>query len=337
MAQGDFPLNPSSSGVFSDAERRELIELRLPLGDPLEQKAIEERYLAYSVACLPSDRLILSWPVSAGGQDKEPSELIAGVRGVFPTLAPERGLPEDFFSCSKEAAFSRMAARWRENSPEAEALKKFIRGDSELSGRLEALERAAGRRPQQLTDPELTRKIYGERVFLSPTQIETYHSCPFKYFCRYGLNARERRPAEVDILQYGTLMHYLLEQVFSEPQSHRARWTDDDLEAFVTRLIEVYAAENLGGIDSLTSRQRYRLRRMGSSACKLIRHLELELAQSKFVPEHTELKLGRDFPTLRIETAGGDTVTVGGTIDRVDVLHTGGRSFVRVIDRKSVV
>ena len=136
-------------------------------------------------------------------------------------------------------------------------------------------------------------------------------------------------------MQYGTLMHYLLEQVFSEPQSQRARWTDDDLEAFVTRLIEVYAAENLGGIDSLTSRQRYRLRRMGSSACKLIRHLELELAQSKFVPEHTELKLGRDFPTLRIETAAGDTVTVGGTIDRVDVLHTGGRSFVRVIDYKT--
>ena len=134
-------------------------------------------------------------------------------------------------------------------------------------------------------------------------------------------------------MQYGTLMHYLLEQVFSEPQSQRARWTDDDLEAFVTRLIEVYAAENLGGIDSLTSRQRYRLRRMGSSACKLIRHLEL--AQSKFVPEHTELKLGRDFPTLRIETAAGDTVTVGGTIDRVDVLHTGGRSFVRVIDYKT--
>ena len=71
-----------------------------------------------------------------------------------------------------------MAARWRENSPEAEALKNFIRGDSELSGRLEALERAAGRRPQQLTDPELTRKIYGERVFLSPTQIETTIAAP---------------------------------------------------------------------------------------------------------------------------------------------------------------
>lgn len=98
VTQGDFPQNPKAAGVFSDAERRELIELRLPLGDPLEQRAIEERYLAYSVACLASEGLILSWPMSAGGEDKEPSELIVGVRGVFPTLRPEQELPESFFA-----------------------------------------------------------------------------------------------------------------------------------------------------------------------------------------------------------------------------------------------
>ena len=83
-AQGEFPLVPKSSGVFSDAERRELIALELPLGDPLEQKTMEERYLAYSVACAPSQRLYLSWPAQGEGEDKEPSELIAGVLAVFP-------------------------------------------------------------------------------------------------------------------------------------------------------------------------------------------------------------------------------------------------------------
>ncbi len=299
VTQGDLPQNPKPAGVFSDAERRELIELKLPLGDPLEQRAIEERYLAYSVACLASDRLIMSWPMSAGGEEKEPSELIAGARGVFPTLEPERDLPEEFFANSREAAFSRMAARWRERSPEAEALRMFAGGDPDHAGRLEALERAAGQRPQRLEDPALAREVYGGHIFLSPTQIETYHSCPFKYFCRYGLNARERRPAEVDVLQYGTLMHYLLEKVFSQPPKTRAGWTDGELRELIDRLIEEYAGENLGGMELLTSRQRYRLGRMGASAQKLIRHLELELSQSRFVPEHTELKLGRDMPTLK--------------------------------------
>ena len=336
VTQGDLPQNPKPAGVFSDAERRELIELKLPLGDPLEQRAIEERYLAYSVACLASDRLIMSWPMSAGGEEKEPSELIAGARGVFPTLEPERDLPEEFFANSREAAFSRMAARWRERSPEAEALRRFAGGDPDHAGRLEALERAAGQRPQRLEDPALAREVYGGHIFLSPTQIETYHSCPFKYFCRYGLNARERRPAEVDVLQYGTLMHYLLEKVFSQPPKTRAGWTDGELRELIDRLIEEYAGENLGGMELLSSRQRYRLGRMGASAQKLIRHLELELSQSRFVPEHTELKLGRDAPTLKVETGDGDTVTVGGTIDRVDILRRpGGKSYVRVIDYKT--
>ena len=72
-AQGEFPLAPKSSGVFSDAERRELIARELPLGDPLEQRAMEERYLAYSVACAPSQRLYVRWPRAADGEDKETS------------------------------------------------------------------------------------------------------------------------------------------------------------------------------------------------------------------------------------------------------------------------
>ena len=49
---------------------------------------------------------------------------------------------------------------------------------------------------------------------VSATQIEQYHLCPFQYFCRYGLNLKERRPAEIDQLEYGSLIHYLLQQMF---------------------------------------------------------------------------------------------------------------------------
>ncbi len=335
--QGDFPLSPHSSGVFSDVERQALLELDLPLGDSLELKAVEERYLAYSVAALPSRLLYVSWPQQVAGEDKEPSELVTGVLGVFPQLEPLHDLPEEFFANSMEAAFSRMAARWREDSPEAGALRKLIREDENFAGRLAALERAVGRREQRIEDPELAKKLYGERLFLSPTQIETFHSCPFKYFCRYGLNARERRPAQVDVLQYGVLMHYLFERVFSQPEEVRRARSQEELAALVHTLIEAYARENLGGMELLSGREKYRLRRMAGSACKLIAHVERELAQSRFVPESFELKLGHGgAPPLRIETGEGPAVTVGGTIDRVDVYHRpDGRDYVRVVDYKT--
>ncbi len=332
-SQGDFPLTPKSSGVFSDAERRELIALDLPLGDPLEQKTIEERYLAYSVACAPSELLYVCWPRTAGGEDKEPGELVSAVRSVFPTLEPLRDLPDEYFANSREAAFSRMAARFTQNTGEAAALRQLFAGDS----RMEALERAAGRRLTEIQDKALAKKLFGEDMFLSPTQIETFHACPFKYFCRYGLNAQERRPAEVDVMQYGTLMHYLFEQVFQQEPERLGSWSEQELLDHVRGLILQYADENMGGFTLLSGREKYRLDRMAQSACKLIRHVQEELAQSQFKPKYFELGLGddREFPPLRVDDGAGGTVTVGGTIDRADMATVGGQDYVRVIDYKT--
>ncbi len=336
-AQGEFPLAPKSSGVFSDAERRELIARELPLGDPLEQRAIEERYLAYSVACAPSQRLYVSWPRTADGEDKEPSELVTALLGIFPTLRPLRDLPDVYFANSKEAAFSRMAARFNQTDSASGALRQLFEGDPAYRGRVEALERAAGRGGEQLEDSALAQELFGKRPFLSPTQVEVYHQCPFQYFCRYGLNARERRPAEVDVLQYGTLMHFLFERIFREPAQVRAAWTEEELEERVSGLIQEYAQENMGGLGLLSGREKYRLSRLCQSACKLIRHVEEELAQSQFVPQHLEwgLGYGKDALPLEIPTAKGK-VTVGGTIDRVDLyVDPQGKRFVRIIDYKT--
>lgn len=336
-AQGEFPLAPKSSGVFSDAERRELIARDLPLGDPLEQKTMEERYLAYSVCCAASERMYMSWPRSADGEDKEPGELVSALLGMFPTLRPLRNLPDEYFANSKEAAFSRMAARFTAADGEAGALRQLFADDPAYEGRVEALERASGKREERVQDQALARGLFGERPFFSPTQVETFYQCRFQYFCRYGLNAKERRTAEVDVLQYGTLMHYLFEKIFREPPQTRAQWSEEELELRVRELIFQYAQENMGGLSLLSSREKYRLERLSQSACKLIRHVEEELAQSRFAPERLEWGLGkgRDAPPLQIPTEKG-IVTVGGTIDRVDTYtDPQGQRYVRVIDYKT--
>lgn len=335
--QGEFPLAPKSSGVFSDAERKELIALELPLGDPLEQKTMEERYLAYSVACSPSESLYLCYPRSADGEEKEPSELVSAVKAVFPDLREEKDLPDEFFANSMEAAFTRMAARFRENTPKAAALRKLFSEEPRYAGKLEALLRASGAGPQKLEDTTLARELFGKAPYFSATQIETYYDCRFKYFCRYGLRAKERKPAEVDVLQYGTLMHFLFERIFREPLEIRASWTKEELFALIRRLIREYADENLGGFQELAGRERYRLGRMARSAVVLVGHVEEELRQSRFQPEYLELSLGREkgFPPLKIETKDGRIVTVGGTIDRVDTYRQGKRLYVRVIDYKT--
>lgn len=336
-SQGGFPLTPRSSGVFSDTERKELLEHDLPLGDDLEHKAIEERFLAYSVACAASEELYVSWARTTGGEDKEPGEIVTALKSIFPTLSVQKNLDDAFFCGTREAAFSRMAARFTENTPEAAALRELFADCEEYTGRIAALERAVGQKPAKIEDKDLAAAVFGERLFLSPTQIETYHSCPFQYFCRYGLNAKERRPAEVDVMQYGTLMHYLFEQVFGTERTE-SDWEEEKLLSDVQKMIADYAKENMGGLSMLSKREQYRLERLAQSAVKLLRHVREELAQSKFTPEHFELHLGDDpqLPPLKIPDGVGGVVTVGGTIDRADIyVDSDGREFVRVIDYKT--
>ena len=60
--------------------------------------------------------------------------------------------------------------------------------------------------------------------------------CRFRYFCRYGLGAKERRPAELDALEYGSLMHYLFEQVIGSREQDITAMPEDTLKALVQTL-----------------------------------------------------------------------------------------------------
>ena len=235
---------------------------------------------------------------------------------VFPTLEILHDLPGEYFANSREAALLPDGRLLYTAHGGGRLPAAAVPGDPAYQGRMAALERAAGRREARLSDPELSGKLFGERPRLSPSQIESYQNCPFQYFCRYGLGAKERRPAEVDVLQYGTLMHFLFERVFRCPAEERAAWGDQELEERIWELIQEYAQENLGGLELLRGQERYRLERLARSAGKLIHHVEEELSQSRFTPEGFELGVGRQLPPLKVRTQSGALVTVGGTIDR---------------------
>ncbi len=338
--QGEFPLIPRNSGVFSDYERRVLInDFSLPLGDSLEQKTIEERYLAYSAAVLPSHELYVTYPKKLPSGDCEPSEIIDSIRDIFgDSLQADKPLSVEKKGNSWEAAFSEMAARYKSRNEESESLKVLFEEMPDFSGRKQALARAADSEESRIKDEGLSKDLFGNEPRLSASQIETYHKCKFRYFCEYGLRARERKPATIDVQQYGTVMHYLFEQIFQpdSPYQKLEDMSDEELMMTIASLIEEYANISMGGYEHLDAREKYRLKRMTQAAVLLIRHVSEELAQSRFKPEFMELKLGENtmFPPLKVKTEGGGA-TIIGTVDRVDFFDSSNGKYVRVIDYKT--
>ena len=64
---------------------------------------------------------------------------------------------------------------------------------------------------------DTAKGLYTKNISASATRFDTYHHCHFMYFCRYGLKVLKVQPASLDVMQRGTLVHYVLEQFCNRP------------------------------------------------------------------------------------------------------------------------
>ncbi len=74
--------------------------------------------------------------------------------------------------------------------------------------------------------PELIKKLFGEDLRLSISQIEKYYSNPYEYFLQYGLRLKKRNQFTVDAALSGTYYHSIFEQVINRLIGKRTDFHD---------------------------------------------------------------------------------------------------------------
>lgn len=203
--------------------------------------------------------------------------------------------------------------------------------------------RAATEKPVRFEEADRAAAFFGRELRLSPSRVETYHLCRFAYFCRYGLRAKARRPADLDAAQFGTLAHYVMEKllpVYAQLgfESIRKKQAMEDTEDAVREYVDTY----MGGEENKSSRFAYLLTRLTATCGSLLWQVVLEMRQSRFVPVDYELPIGlpdEEHPEavepLRLTLPDGTQVYVQGKVDRVDILKKGDDAYVRVVDYKT--
>ncbi|MFR1232234.1 MAG: PD-(D/E)XK nuclease family protein [Evtepia gabavorous] len=180
--------------------------------------------------------------------------------------------------------------------------------------------------------------LYGEKVAMSASRMDQYQSCHFAYFLRYGLGAKDRRPAGFHAPEYGTFVHFVLETVLREvrAQGGVARVSQEAVQACTARAVEDYVARELGGMEHQTPRFRYLFRRLERNVRAVVDNVVAELQASDFQPVLFELGFGpgKELPPVEI-TEGGVTLRISGFVDRVDGWVKDGRLYLRVVDYKT--
>src|SRR5699024_11106483 len=153
----------------------------------------------------------------AAGAVMSPSEVVLSLRAAVPgaSFSTGRDLGPYFFSQSLSTAFLQ-AARLPEGA-ERRTLECLLEADSVWNGRLGKRRRAAARAGEVPVSEPVSEALFapvkderGEPLMrLSPSQVERYFSCPFAYFCRYGLGIRTPVRAELNPLARGSILHFL--------------------------------------------------------------------------------------------------------------------------------
>lgn len=338
---GEFPHDPVSGGIFSDSERRSLITMELPVYDAAAELYLQEKFLVYTAVSAPKNKLFVSYCFSdLSGSPLNKSSIVAETERLLPNVkilrASEMSLIDRIRS--EKSAFEAYALTYHTGGAVNRALKKYFSSKPEYKSRLEALERAANIPKASIKSRNTATALFGANKRLSASQVESFYLCHFKYFCTYGLRLKERKKAEIGAIEYGSLVHYLLENVLKVyKENNYERLSDSELEKLLDELLQSYAKEKLGGEEGKSDRFIHLYYRLKHSIQSLMNRAEDELGQSEFKPVDFELEVGGEggIPAYVLTDGSGNKVEIRGKVDRVDVMRTDKASYVRIIDYKT--
>lgn len=379
MVEKSFPPVIRQDAILLDSERQ---ALSAALGGnetgPIPLKAgrrlAEERLLFRLAAGAAEKKLILSFPRldSATGGERLPSSFILSAVEALD------GKTADFASLENHEAFSRVSlSRAATEEPEhaldavefdlsvvQHALDAGKTSDAAYLGKLSPFFRQGLRAELSrwgsrhftaydgvLGSPE-ARKMLREsyRVTgrgVSPTRLETYAGCPFKYLLGSILGIKKmiepERARTIDPMDRGKLIHDILYEFYEEIGRQRGvafKLKESDAEKLLSgagKALERFEKTGVTGYRAMWELEKTDI------LSDLRTFFILELGENEFLPAYFELRFGMEeseekdsrFSTAKpvLIPVGKESIMLRGRIDRIDISPSAGQA--RVVDYKT--
>lgn len=335
MSDERVPRSEAESGMFSEDERRRLLELDIDLGGAGDGELWREFSLIYNCLTLPSEGLTMTYPlVNADGAAQRPAFVLNRAKMLFGAELRRADTVECRMSASAPA-LTLAANAFHGGSGREQAAAAYFREHE--PPHYESLSAAAGMSRGKLS-PGAVEALYGKRLRLSASPVDKFASCKFAYFCQYGLRAKPYKPAGFTPPEIGSFMHYVLEHTAREAKTLGGfRNVDDEkLHELTDRYIEQYIKEELNGFREKSARFVYLFRRLCTDVHQVTEDMAQELRRSDFEPLSFELNFGDASELPPVELGKGENaLTLTGIADRVDGWVHNGKLYLRVVDYKT--
>lgn len=350
---GNIPGNIGNGGILSDIDREFLQTSEYELAPSPRQKMYTQRLYLYMIMTKPSKGLYLTWAgCDNDGKTLRPAYLIEILKKLYPDLIIEEPETEEEFERLEtwQDCYDYLAEGLREGVlgklPESRELiltqmVKFMSEQKETAKETGSLIEGAFIRYQAKKLPKwLALMLYGENLVGSITRLETFASCAYEHFLKYGLSLEERKEFGFEAVDMGNIFHSVLAE-FSEKLPERGySWFDfpkEEGEALLQEVLEAHTAAYGNAVLYETARSRYVLERISRILRRTVFTLQYQLQQGKFEPKEFEMSFSslEDLETVNIALTEQEKLRLIGRIDRLDVCEEDNTCYIKVIDYKS--
>lgn len=328
---GRIPPARINSGLFTAEERDELAEQGLSLGGG-ETEFWREYALIYNTLCLPHEKLVLiRSEIGFSGEQLAPALVWTVAKKMF-LLNPVQVKPEKIRINAVEPALGLALNAVRNPLSEEKyaAEQWFVSHESE---RFQFLKNAV-KTDRGVLSPNAVSALYGKKYRISPSRLETFETCRFKYFCRYGMKAEPSDPAGFHPSEFGTFAHFVLEKTAREVRELGgfSQVSDAHLREITSRFIKEYIHEELGDYTEKSERFKWLFERLCKDVYSIVQDTAEELRCSEFEPLSFEL----DVSGLPSPEGKNPLLKLTGIADRVDgFMDVEGKLHLRVVDYKT--
>ncbi len=334
-----FPLIPSENGIFSERERKILLEHALDISASMDDQLYEERFIAYrALSCASEQLFITASKFSENGAERAVSaEVSAAVCSAGGIMESTDCMPLSLFCQNEHTAWIQLARHYWSDTPQTASLRHVLSERETSAKSIREMERILSKQGFRLADTQNAKQLFGNRMSVSPTKVEGFYRCPFRYFLEHGLKLRPLRRAQLDPIETGSLIHRILYEMLAHLDLKEG-YDRAAADVFIRNELERYIEEVMGGVESKTKRFLYLCRRMRQSILRIADHLHEQFVNGGFEPcaLEYEIKEDADITPLLLEAADGTRIRIAGKIDRIDRYYSrDGKLYIRIIDYKS--
>lgn len=342
VTDGDFPNQVSLHGIFSEADKQKLSSCGIEVSRPLSDLIASERLIVYKSLSWASERLFLTYPLSdLSGQAKYPAQAVQQVISMFrddSMLITSSELLPHYYAVTYHSAYYHYMQERSHSTASVESIREVLFDDPEYRRRTAYVLTRSGYTQDYQIDSDVMQKLKSFKPLrLSPSSLEEYDVCHFKFFCDKCLRLSSIEKVDINERLAGELMHECFCGILSKrSKSEFISMSYEQISDEVRECAERYRNDKLAGDFGKNSRFGFLYKKLTDSISGVFLHTQQSLMASEFIPREYELDLRSKAP-IKLRFGKKYDLTFGGIIDRVDTCNVDGTDYIRIVDYKSSV